>query len=152
MRHALLPAALLALVACSHPEEERAAPALGCDVEGVRRAISAPHDVPTPSELERACPEPAPALIELAEDPSRRGLTRLRAVGLLGGFSDEPSVRALERLALAPSSLASVRRSAAEALGRATQPGDARRERVGRAALLDPDPHVRRAGQELLKR
>lgn len=156
MRTTLLFAACMALVACGReapeqpPIESRVSEVERCSADAIAKLVSAPHDVPSRAELERACDDPGSALIELGEDRSRRGLARLRAIGLLAELSGERSVTALERLALASGDLASVRRSALDGLRRATERGDVRRERTARAALSDPDPHVRRAAQRLL--
>jgi len=150
-------AALLALPACATQPEPEPAPqrssaqplAEPCDREAVRTLISAPEDVPTASDLKTACDDPRAALILLAEDTSGVGLTRLRAVGLLGALGGPRSVASLARLASPGEPLASVRRNAVVALGRATKPGDPTRARVAAAARSDPDEHVRAAAAAL---
>jgi HEAT repeat protein len=150
-------AALLASPACATPPEPDPAPTrsapqpLGdhCDRDAVRTLISAPENVPTESDLQAVCDDPRTALVALAEDANGVGLTRLRAVGLLGTLGGPRAVASLARLAAPSEPLASVRRNAVIALGRATKPGDPTRVRVAESARSDPDAHVRAAAAQL---
>jgi len=122
----------------------------GCERGAIAQLISAPEDVPTRAELSSTCARPQATLIAIAQDPDGLGLTRLRAIELLGTFRSDSAVAALAKLARREGDLASVRRTALVALGRSTAAGDARRTATAQAALADPDPHVRAAAEKLL--
>lgn len=163
-------ALLFGAVACSQPPQEppatrsqpvaRAEPAAvarpdtpkpqACDDQRLDAVLSAVHDPPTREDLVKVCPDPVPALIARATDKSARGLMRLRSIESLGKLGGPKAVKALTDLATAGGDLASMRRTAVEALARATPVGDVERERVGVGALSDSDPHVRVAAVKLL--
>lgn len=156
----LLPFALLMAVAgCAQPPPEpaesrrdkaSAAEPGRCDEQRVELLLSAPHDPPSAGELGAACADPIPLLSRLARDTGGRGLLRLRAIESLGELGGPKAIAVLAELALASGELASVRRTAVQALVPATAPDDRERERVGVGALGDPDPHVRGAAARLL--
>jgi HEAT repeat protein len=121
-----------------------------CDALRLDRLLTAPHDPPTPEQLRATCADPIPELVLRATNTQARGLMRMRAMESLGKLGGAQATKALADLATASADLPSMRRTAVEALTRATTVGDEERDRVGVKALADADPHVRVAAARLL--